>query len=49
MTSRLLLSDITATSLSGKVFQLEEILRQLQLDLLKVNTPEADDFTQVSR
>uniref|UniRef100_A0A4W6DKG5 Signal-induced proliferation-associated 1 like 2 n=1 Tax=Lates calcarifer TaxID=8187 RepID=A0A4W6DKG5_LATCA len=35
MTSRLLLSDITATSLSGKVFQLEEILRQLQLDLLK--------------
>uniref|UniRef100_A0A4W6DLL0 Signal-induced proliferation-associated 1 like 2 n=1 Tax=Lates calcarifer TaxID=8187 RepID=A0A4W6DLL0_LATCA len=27
--------DITATSLSGKVFQLEEILRQLQLDLLK--------------
>ncbi|XP_018530192.1 signal-induced proliferation-associated 1-like protein 2 isoform X2 [Lates calcarifer] len=28
-------SDITATSLSGKVFQLEEILRQLQLDLLK--------------
>ncbi|XP_051238608.1 signal-induced proliferation-associated 1-like protein 2 isoform X2 [Dicentrarchus labrax] len=34
-TSALQDSDITATSLSGKVFQLEEILRQLQLDLLK--------------
>jgi len=34
--SCLSLSDIT-TPLSGKVFQLEEILHQLQLDLLKVN------------
>lgn len=28
-------SDITAHSLSGEVLQLEEILQQLQLDLLK--------------
>ncbi|XP_035516047.1 uncharacterized protein LOC118326989 [Morone saxatilis] len=46
-TSALQDSDITVTSLSGKVFQLEEILRQLQLDLLKEQQDKAGLQQQV--